>query len=32
LRPGVESGRFELARAPHAEGWAEAVERLIPIK
>jgi mannosyl-3-phosphoglycerate phosphatase len=32
LRPGVESGRFELARAPHAEGWAEAVERLLPIK
>jgi len=30
LRPGVESGCFELARAPHAEGWAEAVERLLP--
>lgn len=30
LSAGVQSGRFALARAAHAEGWAEAVERLLP--
>ena len=30
LSAGVNSGRFALARAAHAEGWAEAVERLLP--
>ena len=31
LSAGVQSGRFELARAAHAEGWAEAVVRLLPL-
>ncbi len=30
LCAGVNSGRFALARAAHAEGWAEAVKRLLP--
>ena len=32
LSAGVQSGRFTLARAAHAEGWAEAVERLLPCR
>lgn len=30
LRPGVQSGRFQLAGAAHGAGWAEAVQRLLP--
>ena len=29
LRPGLSAGRYLLAGAPHAAGWAEAVRRLI---
>ena len=29
LLPGIHAGRYHLARAPHAAGWAEAVQRLI---
>lgn len=31
LLEAVNRGRFLLARAPHAEGWAEAVRRMLPI-
>ena len=30
LLPGLTSGRFQLARAAHGAGWAEAVQRLLP--
>ena len=31
LLEAVNRGRFQLATAPHAEGWAEAVRRMLPI-
>ena len=30
LEAGIDAGRFHLARAPHGDGWAEAVRRLLP--
>ncbi len=30
LIEGIEAGRFQLAQAPHGQGWAEAVRRLLP--
>ena len=30
LQAGVDEGRYQLAPAPHAEGWSAAVLRLIP--
>ena len=30
LAAGVTDGRFQLAGAPHGDGWAEAVRRLLP--
>ena len=31
LQAGIAAGRFQLARAPHSDGWAEAVRRLLPL-
>ena len=30
LVAGIADGRFQLAQAPHGDGWAEAVRRLLP--
>ena len=31
LRSGIAAGRFQLAAAPHANGWDEAVRRILRI-
>ena len=30
LAAGIADGRFQMAHAPHGDGWAEAVRRLLP--
>jgi len=31
LRSGIAAGRFQLAAAPHANGWDEAVRRILRV-